>query len=185
MPQLVFHSTEANYSPTDLAGIILGLQEAGFIGDMWEKRSSDGSIRYLVGDKFLSLVTFMGCAPAIELEPDPENDTATDFCHVEFTQPLKSPAFIRGKDFLVARCPECRHRLDDWNEIPASLRYQCDKCGADNHLSNFDWKNSAGCGRFFIRLHGVYPQEAIPTSSLLNMLEEISGTSWNYFYIQQ
>ncbi len=54
----------------------------------------------------------------------------------------------------------------------------------DNRVKSSDWKNTAGCGRFFISLHGIYPQEAIPTSHLLQVLEKISGTAWSYFYVQ-
>lgn len=184
MPRLVFCAKNPDYIPPNITLIISELQQIGFLGDKWKSPESVQGERYLIGDSFLSLVTFMGCAPAIELEPIEEQPNSTEFCHVEIEPVKPSVEFIRGSDHLISRCPHCRHRHADWNEIPETLSYACDKCNVDTHLSEFDWKKTAGCGRFFITLHGIYPQEAIPTSHLLQTLEKISDTKWDYFYIQ-
>ena len=184
MPKLVFVAKSPEYIPENISDIVHALQHVGFLGEKWQSPESVNGDRYLIGDSFLSLVTFMGCAPAIELEPSTEKPDSTEFCHVEI-EPIKSDVeFIRGSDHLISRCPHCRQRHADWASIPENLFYDCDKCKVETHLSEYDWKNGAGCGRFFISLHGIYPQEAIPTSHLLQILEKISDTAWTYFYIQ-
>lgn len=184
MPKLVFHSSTPDYVPTNSADIVTGLQQAGFIAEQWQSPESVSGERYLIGESFLSLITFLGCAPAIELKPNLDDPKSTEFCHIEIEQVRSDVEFIRGSEHLISRCPHCRQRHANWDVIPKSLSYSCDKCKVETHLSKFDWKNTAGCGRFFISLHGIYPQEAIPTSSLLLTLEKISGTQWEYFYAQ-
>ena len=184
MPKLVFHSSNPNYTPDRLAEIISEMQKVGFLGEKWMSPESVLGERYLIGDSFLSLVTFMGCAPAIELEPLENQPDSLEFCHIEIQEVENTVHFIRGGEHLISRCPHCRQRHADWKTIPKSLVYTCDKCKVETHLSEYDWKNTAGCGRFFINLHGIYPQEAIPTSSLLQTLNKISDTDWRYFYIQ-
>ncbi len=184
MPKLVFVAKDPEYIPSSLPDIVSALQQAGFLGKKWQSPASVSGERYLIGDSFLSLVTFLGCAPAIELEPVAEQPGSTDFCHIEIEKIRTTVEFIRGNDFLISRCPHCRQRHANWETIPETLLYSCDKCNIESHLSEYDWKNTAGCGRFFISLHGIYPQEAIPTSHLLQVLEKISDTAWTYFYIQ-
>ena len=184
MPKLVFHASQPEYVPANSADIVTALQESGFIGQKWQAPETVLGERYLIGESFLSLVTFLGCAPAIELEPSVEQAESTEFCHVEIETSKDRVEFVRGSEHLISRCPHCRQRHADWKNIPETLLFACDKCKVETHLSKYDWKNTAGCGRFFISLHGIYPQEAIPTSSLLSALEKISGVTWNYFYIQ-
>ena len=184
MPKLVFVAKDPEYTPENVAEIVEALQQVGFISGKWNSPVAVNGERYLIGDSFLSLVTFMGCAPAIELEPSAENPASTEFCHVEIEAVRKKAEFIRGSEHLISRCPHCRQRHVNWGKIPENFLYSCDKCNVKTHLSEYDWKNTAGCGRFFISLHGIYPQEAIPTSHLLQSLEKISGNAWTYFYIQ-
>ena len=184
MPKLVFVAKNPEYIPENISDIVHALQQVGFLGEKWQSPESVNGDRYLIGDSFLSLVTFMGCAPAIELEPSTEQPDSTEFCHVEIEPVKTNVEFIRGSDHLISRCPHCRQRHANWASIPENLFYDCDKCKVETHLSEFDWKNGAGCGRFFISLHGIYPQEAIPTSHLLQILEKMSHTAWTYFYIQ-
>ena len=183
MPQLVFHAQNPEYIPESVSRIVKALQDIGFIADKWKNSEIDLANRYLIGDSFLSLVTFMGCAPAIEIEPIEDKPESTEFCHVEIEDVKSKVEFIRGSENIISRCPHCRQRHADWKVIPEDLSYECDKCKVESHLSEYDWKNTAGAGRFFISLHGIYPQEALPTSSLLQTLEKITGTEWTYFYI--
>lgn len=184
MPKLVFHPCNPEYIPTNIADIVSALQKCGFIGGRWQSPAAVSGERYLIGESFLSLVTFLGCAPAIELEPSIVQPESTEFCHIEIEQIRRRVEFIRGSEHLISRCPHCRQRHANWETIPETLLYSCDKCEVETHLSKYDWKNTAGCGRFFISLHGIYPQEAIPTASLLFSLKKISDTEWDYFYIQ-
>ena len=184
MPKLVFHTHNPNYVPENISYVVKALQDIGFIGEKWQSPESVVGERYIIGESFLSLVTFMGCAPAIELEPLTDEPESTEFCHIEFEDIKSNVEFVRGSEHIISRCPHCRQRHADWKVIPENLLYACDKCKVESHFSEYDWKNTAGAGRFFISLHGIYPQEALPTSSLLQTLEKISGTEWTYFYIQ-
>jgi hypothetical protein len=47
-----------------------------------------------------------------------------------------------------------------------------------------DWKQQAGFGRRLIEVEEVFPGEAVPTQSLLDLLKRASGSGWRYFYIQ-
>ena len=185
MPKLVFHAKNPEYIPANIPDIVTALQNIGFIGVKWQSPKSVPGERYLIGDSFLSLVTFLGCAPAIELEPIAEKPESTEFCHIEIEAVKASVEFICGSKHLISRCPHCRQRHANWKTLPETLLYSCDKCKVESHLSEYDWKNTAGCGHFFISLHGIYPQEAIPTSHLLQALQKITETEWAYFYIQQ
>lgn len=184
MPKLVFHVKDPEYIPSNISDIVRALQETGFVGKKWQSPEEVSGERYLIGESFLSLVTFMGCAPAIELEPIAEQPASTEFCHIEVGSIKPAVEFVRGSEHLISRCPHCRQRHVNWQTVPDTLLYSCDKCKTETHLSEYDWKNTAGCGRFFISLHGIYPQEAIPTSHLLQSLEKISDMAWSYFYIQ-
>ena len=184
MPKLVFHARDPNYLPESISNVVKTLLDIGFIGKKWQSPESVVGERYVIGESFLSLVTFMGCAPAIELEPLADEPESTEFCHIEIEAIKSDVEFVRGSEHIISRCPHCRQRHADWKVIPENLSYKCDKCKVESHLSEYDWKNTAGAGRFFISLHGIYPQEALPTSNLLQTLEKISGTEWTYFYIQ-
>ena len=184
MPQLVFHAKNPEYIPESVPHIIKALRDVGFIGEKWQSPEAVMGERYIIGESFLSLVTFMGCAPAIELEPLTAEPESTEFCHIEIEDIKSNVEFVRGSENVISRCPHCRQRHADWKVIPENLSYACDKCKVESHISEYDWKNTAGIGRFFIHIHGIYPQEALPTSSLLEMLEKISGIEWTYFYIQ-
>ena len=184
MPKLVFHAQDPNYVPESTSNVVKALLRIGFIGEKWQSPESVVGERYIIGESFLSLVTFMGCAPAIELEPLTDEPESTEFCHIEIEDIKSNVEFIQGSEHIISRCPHCRQRHADWKVIPENLSYACDKCKVESHLSEYDWKNTAGAGRFFISLHGIYPQEALPTANLLQTLEKISGTDWTYFYIQ-
>lgn len=184
MPQLVFHASNPQYAPANISNFIIALQNISFIGSRWKSPESVQGLRYLIGDSFLSLVTFLGCAPAIEIEPIDEQPESIEFCHIEIGEIKTSVEFIRGSEHLISRCPHCRQRHSNWHAIPKTMLYRCDKCKVESPLSQYDWKHTAGSGRFFISLHGIYPQEAIPTTNLLDKLKEISGADWCYFYIQ-
>lgn len=178
MPSLVFHPTDPTFKPAALAKLVSSLQQHGFIGERWQATSGE---RYLIGDKFLSLVTFMGCSPYIALEPPQHGE---DFCHIEISAIYDQLQFILGSPHPVSRCPQCRHRQADWQELPADLQYDCPKCGGQFSLTELDWQHNAGYGHCFVSVHGIYPQEAIPTTHLLSILEQAFGVPCSYFYIQ-
>jgi hypothetical protein len=61
--------------------------------------------------------------------------------------------------------------------------YRCRSCGEQHRLTDLDWRQGAGYGRFFIDINAIYPQEAVPSDKLLLALRDYSGRDWKYFYI--
>jgi hypothetical protein len=49
----------------------------------------------------------------------------------------------------------------------------------------YDFRQSAGCGRLFILVENIFPQEAIPSTTLLEAMKRATnGEAWYYFYQQ-
>ncbi|NNF96521.1 MAG: hypothetical protein HKM94_06315, partial [Halobacteria archaeon] len=106
---LVLHVRDPAYVPASVADLEQVLLQVGLIGQAW----GDGTQqRYLIGERFLQLVTFLGCAPAIELEP-PTNGN-TEFCHVGISGIYSDPRFMADTQGVLPRCPHCRKRYEDW-----------------------------------------------------------------------
>ena len=74
---LVLHSSDPAYAPASLTELEQALRQAGLIGNLWGEEAQH---RYLIGERFLQLVSFLGCAPAIELQPPATG--VGEFCHV-------------------------------------------------------------------------------------------------------
>jgi len=94
--KLYLYPEDPNYI-IDKRRLSLRLKEQGFVDKVLSPN------RFSVGDRFLSLLTFMGCSPDIELEPQ----TNAPYCYVEFNIDTK-PHFIAGSNLKNARCPHCR-----------------------------------------------------------------------------
>jgi hypothetical protein len=171
--------------PKDLAALIADLHEIGFIS---APLVGSGE-RYLLGDNFMQLVTFMGCSPFIQLEPGaPEQP----FCHFAIDGPSTRPRLLCGKNTTPPRCANCRKRLTEWHSTFEIWRQQapgwqanCPHCGHAQDPATYDFRQSAGCGRLFLLLENIFPQEAIPAPALLDRLKTASGGHpWHYFYQQ-
>jgi hypothetical protein len=152
---------------------------------------------YPVGEQFLQLVTFLGCSPAIELDPpdDPallEAASASgSFCHVLLGNTAK--AWFRGDDNTPAPpCPHCRTPLADWpalrsawRDISAQARWTCTTCGQSGEPAGLVFRKTAGVARSWVEIRGIYPSEAIPGSALLDCLRNLSGCDWKTIYLQE
>lgn len=181
--RLILHVRNPDYLPDSVAQLEQVLREVGLIGKPWGEASQQ---RYLIGDRFLQLVTFLGCAPAIELEPPTNGDA--EFCHVGISRLYASAHFIADSQNVMPRCPHCRKRFEDWQiaiqqwqDNPA-YQAQCPACHRNVSPTELDWRQTAGFGRFFVSIFNIYPREAIPTEALLQMLEKVTHQSWDYFY---
>jgi hypothetical protein len=184
--RLILHVRDPDYVPSSVAQIERVLQEVGLIGKPWGEASQQ---RYLIGERFLQLVTFLGCAPAIELEP-PTNGNA-EFCHVGISGLYPSARFMADTQGVLPRCPHCRKRFDDWQSAiqqwqdnPA-YQAQCPACQMSLSPTELDWRQSAGFGRLFVSIFNIYPREAIPTEALLHTLGKATDQAWNYFYLRE
>ena len=139
---------------------------------------------FLVGDRFLQLITFMGCSPHIELEPPAKG--SNDFCHV-LIHACDAPRLWTGTNTRPPRCPACRKVIDI--QVTALLRHRaalpvvCNHCGANHPVDALRWRRDAGFGRVFVEVRSVFPAEAVPVESLLRALAATTGCRWDYFYV--
>lgn len=166
-----------------LERLLSTLEAAGFIGDPIRR----GAGEFMTGNRFLQLVTFMGCSPFLRLEPSGADDS--DFCHVRIHGPYANPRFVRGTNTRPPRCPNCRRRVEEWQplaerwEATRDAAHHCPACGSETPFTGLEWRQNAGIGRLFIEVTQVFPGEAVPVPALMELLATTGGP-WNYFYVQ-
>lgn len=168
------------------------LQALGLIGPAF---TCAGATAYPVGERFLQLVTFLGCSPAIELElpaDEPARTLACEsgrVCHVRLVQTTDGLRFRADARLPAPRCPGCRQpvsdwpaRLADWQRDPAHSSWCCGSCGYRGRLYDLNFRKHGGFGHTFIEIHGIHPAEAVPVSALPGALRELSGCDWKILY---
>lgn len=198
---LILHPVAPDYAPASIPALEAALRHIGLIGEAWAgtvAATDTGTAaqagreaeprRYLIGPHFLQLITFMGCAPAIELAPPAA--AGAGFCHVSLASPLARPQFRADRQGVRPRCPACRSRIADWPQRVEAWRADpaaqaaCPACGELLAVPHIDWRHSAGCARQFVFIHDIYPREALPTEALFTALQGVTGQHWDYFYQQ-
>ncbi len=179
MASLILHPTDAAWSPHLINDLYSLLQTIGLAGGVLPEGFAPG---FLIGDSFLSLVTFMGCAPAINLEPD-GNQPEKEFCSIRIRMKKESPQFLIAPHYPPPRCPHCRSVVEiDGESLIAEMLTVCNRCDTKTPVHALNWRKAAGYARCFVEITGVYPQEALPTETLMNALQGFSGCEWRYFY---
>ena len=172
---LIIHPDDPEWFPDDFKEVITSLRNTGLIsGNIPGKDQS-----YFVGDKFLGLIAFMGCSPNINLTPQ---DNPDKFCFTRLITKQEITA-LTSQHTHSPLCPHCQKPEKDGLNMMTSTTLQCSSCGQTTAPWNYNWRKSAGFGRFFIELTEIYPKEAIPQPALLLELEQRHGTSWTYFYL--
>jgi hypothetical protein len=191
--KLLLYPDNPDFHPADPATLLARLQDIGLAGGSFRVQDQT---RYLAGEHFLQLVTFLGCSPAIEFDPpaDPGAVGAAaergDFCHISLTLAKEHPAFRGGGRVPPPRCPSCRKAvsdwqqvLDDWQRTPDRDAWTCAQCGHHGRIQTLDFRRHGGFARVFIDIWGIHPSEAVPVDALLTSLAECSGTGWRYMYV--
>ncbi|MEJ2462993.1 MAG: hypothetical protein P8098_15390 [Candidatus Thiodiazotropha sp.] len=184
--RLVLTPTDPYFAPDDQTAITTRLQQIGLIG----AALNDSVERFLLGERFMQLVTFMGCSPYIQLEPGRSGEA---FCHLVIDGPSPYPRLLRGKNTTPPRCAACRKRIDNWRDsvehwLTAAPGWwaTCPHCGHAQDPATYDFRQTAGCGRLFLFIENIFPQEAVPSPTLLDNLSAVSeATPWHYFYQQE
>lgn len=192
--KLLLHPADPDCTPPAATTLAAGLQAIGFIAA--PVAVADG-VFYPTGANFLQLVSFLGCSPAIELEPpaDPAAlATARErgsFVHVY----IDSGPRLRLRAANGApppRCPACRQPVADWHaavsawrEDPAALAWTCRHCGHAARLTDLQFRRTAAFARAWVEVRGIYPSEAVPNDALLARLRELAGCDWRYLYLQE
>jgi len=180
--RLILHPANAQDHIDDFAVIEKLFIEIGLAG---VAMAGHASPRLLLGPRFYQWITFMGCAPALKLEPDDAADES--FCHIRFTQ-HDELQFRYLRPEVKGRCPACtKLGLTAASFLQQKCLQQqtwtCPHCRQSCSPLALNWKNEAGVGRFFIEFMEVHPHEAIPVDGLLQRLAEVTETKWQYFYV--
>ncbi len=170
----------------DPAPLIDKLRSIGLI----EQPLANQPNHYLLGDKFMQWISFMGCSPFIRMEPGQDDEP---FCHLIIDGPTPQPRLITGRNTTPPRCAHCRKRLTDWRNTFASWEREstgwlasCTHCGQMQDPATYDFRQTAGCGRLFLFIENIFPQEAIPSPGLLELLKKATDDqAWVFFYQQE
>jgi hypothetical protein len=143
---------------------------------------------FLAGEGFLGLIIFAGCSVTVELSPAAAGDGP--FTHVRLLGPFRDPRLISGRNTRPPRCPGCRAPHRGWRTALAEAGVvgapplACPACGAVQPPWAWDWKGTAGCGRVFVDIEEIFPGEATPAPALNAALEQLTGSPWRHFYVQ-
>lgn len=171
------------YVPTNQQSLTDSLTDIGLIGAIYEEDAAS----YLPGSRFLQLISFLGCSPHVRLEPPP--DGSNDFCHICFLGPFERPRLLYAGNSRPPRCPACgkvlshwRELLTPWSDELSKQAIHCPSCNSDLLPIRLNWPRNAGYGRFFIQIHGIFPEEAVPLPELMECLQA-DGDNWRYFYL--
>jgi hypothetical protein len=192
--KLLLHPDDPDRTPPGAETLAAGLQELGFIG---APVALAHGVFYPTGENFLQLLTFLGCSPAIELDP-PADPAALEaarrrgsFVHVyvESGPQLRLRADPRTPP---PRCPACRQpdadwsdAVDAWREDPAALAWTCPHCGYTGRLTDLRFRRTAAFARAWIEVRGIHPSEAVPNNALIARLRALAGCDWRYLYLQE
>jgi DNA-directed RNA polymerase subunit RPC12/RpoP len=182
--RLVLTPQDPYMLPDEPEALLTRLHEIGLIDGVLQ-----GELGYLLGERFMQLVNFMGCSPYIRLQPGRSNEP---FCHLRLDGPHSRPILLYGKNTQPPRCETCRKRLSDWQAsfeswLKSANGWQssCPHCGHRQDPVTYDFRQSAGCGRLFLFIENIFPQEAIPSAALLDTLKQACNEkAWRYFYQQ-
>lgn len=180
--RLLIYPTEQDYCPENLDIIRRSLLQHQFIGEQLSEFEDE---RYLVGDAFLSHVSFLGCSPAIEFEPQSEGDE--QFCHVKLSL-SDALTFYSGKNNVQVNCPHCKSSISDWEAMienwqqDQGYQHACPQCGESLQPTALNWRKTAMFSHVAIELWNIYPHEAVPTDGILTHLERATGVRWKYCY---
>ncbi len=132
--------------------------------------------RYATGKNFLSLLTFMGCSPNIELKPQNEKP----YCYIEIST-AKGVHFIKGENTKNALCVTCKEPLTD----PVRGKMICPNCNQTIDITKLNWRKSAFIASCWICIGNIYELEAVPNDQLLSALKNETGVKWKPAYIRQ
>lgn len=178
-PKLVLHP-DVSSPPPAIEAVLAALRDLGVIGQPF---ALDGRTHYRTGPGFLDHLTFLGCAPAIELDPPATGPTEAArsgrFCHVQLHPPTRAPR-VRHRAGQGPRCRACRSDLLLEVLTPVEDHFTCPGCGRAAPAAGWNWRQTGGCARLFLDIWGIHTGEAVPGEQLLARL----GESWRFFYTE-
>lgn len=180
--QLVLCPSDDTWVPSSHTAFTATLQRLGVVGQSLGEASRD---RFLIGDGFLQLFSFMGCAPSIEFQPnDPANIDWHGFVFIQLS-PLLIPArWLVDRVNAKPACPHCHRRTREWvQHLEDGGMLRCPHCQLSETVCHWRWFDAGACARQFVSIVNVYPKESLPTDALLLQLQEETEVAWQYFYL--
>jgi Zn ribbon nucleic-acid-binding protein len=192
--KLVLYPAHVDCPAVETAALVTALQTIGLVAAPVCHDHANG---YRAGDQFLQLVTFLGCSPAIELEPPADPDECAracasgSLCHIRFWPAQDRIRFRADSRLPAPRCPQCRKVENRWPELierwradARATQWECRECGYHGRLFDLNFRQRGAFGHSFIDIRGIHPAEAVPGETLLTTLGELSGCDWRYMYLQ-
>jgi len=180
MHSLVFCPLQNDELEYNTEALLSALQKTGLIATT---PISAPTTNLLAGERFLELIVFMGCSPAIQLMPDAQGSA---WCYISIQQHSAPGKIYAGSLSRPARCGMCKTSLET-QQLLTQLDNQdlphCPQCQNQLDWSDVSWNKTIGMARTAILIHNVFPHEAIPSDELVNTINAASGISWRYFYI--
>jgi len=178
MPSLYLHPANPLWRPAAHNSMGSALREFGLAGPLIEETKVN---EYVAGDRFMERIVFLGCSPQLPLAPAQPGDGQQP-CYIHLHD-NREVSFLCATRRPAVRCGDCRTAAGLSEPDCYDSVFLCEKCGMESLYSDLDWRKSAGFGRFFIEIKGVYPHEAVPSDALLNRLDALSDCRWKYFYL--
>ncbi len=176
--KLILHSSSEESPIAEADHLIISLQEIGLLGHPIERDKHD----FFTGKRFLQLISFVGCSTNVCLTPDSDHDV--EFCHLTIKGPFGQPQLFSDNNIRPPRCNSCREQVPNWQDNIDGQTLQCHLCGNVTKLGDISWGRRAGYGRIFIEITNIFPGEARPVHDLLENLENLTRTEWDYFFTQ-
>ncbi len=176
--KLILHSSSAESTLSEAEPLVSSLSKAGLLGQPVDSKQN----AFLTGERFLQLISFVGCSTNVCLTPKTRSDD--NFCHLTLKGPYELPQLIWDKNCRPPRCPACKKSMTDWKQQISNKTFNCTHCGNQASPDDIAWGRGAGYGRIFIEINNIFPGEARPVHDLLEVLGRLTGTEWNYFFTE-
>jgi len=161
----------------NLLSFVEKIRDIKFISKKIETLQANNN--YMTGDSFLEYISYMGCSPAIQFEPDENNK---EFCHIKIHQYETAKLIVSNKQARAPHCPVCEKPVKNWQQKKSDAGIYCDHCNNSSNIEAFNWRKMAGYAQLYIEITDIFPKEAVPQQTLLDKLTAITNVKWLYFY---
>jgi len=184
-PKLLLYPTDVPEIPDLQSQLRTTLAGLGLLGDAFEL---DGRRHFEAGDRFLELVSLVGCSPSLELTP-PEDPRAREtaarhgrFCHLHIGPLFPMPVWRTGSR-ARPRCPACGTSAPAAQVLNAGGR--CGSCAGEAPPESWRWRQQGARARLFLEVWGIHESEALPTPGLTQALESITDSAWSHCFVDE
>lgn len=172
---LFLYPRQKNFLPDNFTTFIKVLQNISLI----DQPINDKENCYYIGEQYLDYIAYLGCSPTIQFE---ESKTSDKFCHIKIHTYDIAKLLVNKVQARAPHCPVCNKPVKDWQTNISNESIHCKLCHSNSHLSDYNWRKSAGYAQLFIEITDIFPKEAVPQQILLDQLAKEFHTEWDYFY---